>query len=78
LSSALSKSVEGVKSSSTGNIQVNLSLSQEEKVQLQRQIDQAMQKLASIKDVMNSEMNSCNKTLEEIVETQINIFKNLQ
>jgi hypothetical protein len=78
LSSALSKSVEGVKSSSTGIIQVNPSLSQEEKVQLQRQIDLAMQKLVSIKDLMNSEMNSCNKTLEEIVETQINIFKNLQ
>lgn len=69
----------GINQGNQGQAQINNpSLSQDEKIQIQRQIDQAMQKLGSIKDLMNSEMNSCNKTLEEIVETQINIINNLQ
>ena len=69
----------GINQGNQGQAQINNpSLSQEEKILIQRQIDQAMQKLGFIKDLMNSEMNSCNKTLEEIVETQINIINNLQ
>ena len=53
-------------------------ISSEDKNKIEDKLNSSVYKIISIKEELINEISSCNKTLDEICETQINILKNLQ